>query len=137
MNTAVTTIDNDISASRTEKKKKKRKRKRKRRGRLPSCHLCRISLRDPDDYYLLCHVCHRSFCYNCYDEGQVQITFECTLCFRDVCDECAVRCNGTDCGMSYCLECWRINDEEGTFDKDESNLCFECVGKDNENEKGS
>jgi hypothetical protein len=129
MHTIEPITDDDASADNSRKKKKKRKQ-----PRFPCCHLCCQSLRDLDDSYLTCHVCHHNYCSDCRDEGQVEQSFECTLCFRNVCDGCTLQCDGDNCRMSYCLRCWH-NDSFGSLNKDGLNLCFECVAEYGENQE--
>jgi hypothetical protein len=81
------------------------------RARAPSaiiCCLCKEVLyaerneeeeEDNKNYiFLSCPVCDRSFCKRC--ENRVVTPFFCDLCFRHVCDECAIECKV--CGKSTC-----------------------------------
>jgi hypothetical protein len=57
------------------------------------------------------------------------------LCFRNVCDGCALQCDGENCRMSYCLQCWRESDSFCSLDNSKHNLCFECVAEHGENQE--
>jgi hypothetical protein len=66
------------------------------------CSLCKEvfhvqSEEDIKDYiFLSCPICDLSFCKGCFDKGRVVTPFFCDLCFRRVCDDCAVNCEVCD-----------------------------------------
>lgn len=67
------------------------------------CRLCHQPV-PSDRLRLSCKVCHSNFCKMCYRKGLMVIPFFCTLCFSEVCDECAPKCER--CGESECNDCF-------------------------------
>jgi hypothetical protein len=87
----------------------------------PPCEICKQRIIHKVDLYLYCPICTCYYCMDCFDAGEVEIKFRCTLCFEWVCSRswCTLVCR--DCGHTHCEACFKNPDN--CFGE---NICRNC-----------